>query len=64
MRNVRADPKVQIRVGKEIFPAQARILSPATELETMKIVQDLFRQKYGWGEGLVVELIPEAAIFS
>jgi deazaflavin-dependent oxidoreductase (nitroreductase family) len=64
VQNLRADPRVQIRVGNEIVAAWARVLSSAADLETMKMAQELSRRKYGWGEGVVVELIPEAAIVS
>ena len=62
MQNVRADPRVQIRVGNEIYAAKARVLALATDPLTVKLVQELSRKKYGWGDGLVVELIPERAI--
>jgi len=56
VRNIRADSKVRVRVGADEFPATARILSPASDAELHHRVQELSRLKYGWGDGLAVEL--------
>jgi len=40
------------------FAASARILSPETEPLLVIAVQNLSKEKYGWGDGLVVELLP------
>jgi deazaflavin-dependent oxidoreductase (nitroreductase family) len=57
VQNVRADPEVQVRVAGSSFKAHARVVSPEVDLELQRAVQGLSRTKYGWGEGLVVELI-------
>lgn len=57
VQNVGADPEVQVRVAGSSFKAHARVLSPEVDLELQRAVQELSRKKYGWGEGLVVELI-------
>jgi len=59
LQNLRAHPKAQVRLAGKSFAARARIVSPETEPELHRAVQALSRQKYGWGEGLIVELIPE-----
>jgi deazaflavin-dependent oxidoreductase (nitroreductase family) len=59
--NLRAKPEVQVRVGEKAFPARARVLSSERDLELIQTVQELSRKKYGWGDGLVVELIPDSA---
>jgi deazaflavin-dependent oxidoreductase (nitroreductase family) len=61
IQNLRADPRVQLRVGAETAKARARVLSDETESALVDAVRNLFKAKYGWGEGLPVELIPEAA---
>jgi deazaflavin-dependent oxidoreductase (nitroreductase family) len=58
--NILANPKVRFRVGQRAFAGTARVLSPAQEPELIAAVQQLSRDKYGWGEGLVVELTPDA----
>ena len=57
IRNLVAHPRVEIRVAGNSFRAGARVLSPETELT--RSIQQLSRDKYGWGDGLVVELTPE-----
>ena len=58
VQNVRAHAEVEVRVAGRKFPARARILSPEQDAELNRAVQELSRKKYGWGEGLVVELHP------
>ena len=57
IRNLVGCPQVEIRVAGNSFRAGARVLSPETELA--RAIQQLSRDKYGWGDGLVVELTPE-----
>jgi len=59
VQNIRTLPAVQVRVGGKTFSAQARIILAEKDLDLNRTVQDLSRKKYGWGDGLVVELIPE-----
>jgi len=56
LQNICAHPEVQVRVGRRTFSAQARVLSPEKDSELNRAVQELSRKKYGWGDGVVVEL--------
>jgi deazaflavin-dependent oxidoreductase (nitroreductase family) len=58
VRNLQAEPHVQVRMGDTRFSAVARVILPENEPELNRAVQDLSRAKYGWGEGLVIELAP------
>jgi deazaflavin-dependent oxidoreductase (nitroreductase family) len=58
LQNLRTDPEVQVRVAGESFAARARVVPPETEPDLHRVVQELSRQKYGWGDGTVVELVP------
>ena len=58
--NVRVNPQVGVRLGEQRFPARARIIDASAEPELHAAVQQLSREKYGWGDGLVVELKPES----
>jgi deazaflavin-dependent oxidoreductase (nitroreductase family) len=58
VRNVRADPRVQIKVGESQTSARAWVLDQQANGELIRTVQALSRQKYGWGDGLVVEFTP------
>ena len=59
VKNVRANPEIRYRVDGQAFRGQARILNPASDAQLWEEIRELSRQKYGWGEGLVVELKPE-----
>jgi deazaflavin-dependent oxidoreductase (nitroreductase family) len=56
VQNLLRDPRVQVRVAEATFPARARVIDPAVEPELKAAVQARSRGKYGWGDGLVVEL--------
>lgn len=58
VQNLHADSAVQVRVGERSFAARARILGQADPVLRDEI-QGLSRQKYGWGDGTVVELVPD-----
>jgi deazaflavin-dependent oxidoreductase (nitroreductase family) len=59
VRNVKANAQVTVRLGEKGFAATARILNPNAEPELHGAVQQLSKEKYGWGDGVVVELKPE-----
>jgi deazaflavin-dependent oxidoreductase (nitroreductase family) len=57
VQNLVAHPEVQVRVAENSFKARARVIPSETDLN--RAVQQLSRDKYGWGDGLIVELTPE-----
>jgi deazaflavin-dependent oxidoreductase (nitroreductase family) len=59
VQNMRVDPRVRWRVAGVAFSGWARVVDAAAEPALNEAVQDLSREKYGWGEGLVVELTPD-----
>ena len=58
VENLRAYPEVKVRVGGQEFAGRARILSKEQDRELVGQVQSLSIEKYGWGDGLVVEILP------
>ena len=58
VRNLRADPRVHVRVGDTAFAARARVVDAGAEAGLHAAVQTDSTTKYGWGDGLVVELDP------
>ena len=56
VRNLRADPRVRWRVGDAAFRGRARVVAAAAEPRLHRTVCGLSDAKYGWGDGLVVEL--------
>ena len=61
VQNLRALPRVRARVGRRTFSAQARVIDARAEPKLARVVKALSQKKYGWGDGLVVELTPAAA---
>jgi deazaflavin-dependent oxidoreductase (nitroreductase family) len=59
VRNLTVEPRVQVRLGDTTFPARARVVHENAEPDLAMAVQELSEKKYGWGEGLVVELTPD-----
>jgi deazaflavin-dependent oxidoreductase (nitroreductase family) len=64
VQNLRAHPDAQVRVGEKNFAISARVVSPEAEPDLHQAIADLSRKKYGWGEGTIVELIPEISAAS
>lgn len=58
--NLRAAPRVRWRVGDAAFTGQARVVDTDAEPALSAVVRRLSTEKYGWGDGLVVELTPDA----
>src|SRR5262249_15312109 len=60
--NVSADPRVKVKLGELTFEATARVLDETSDAEAWTTVKDLARKKYGWGDGLPVEIRTDAPI--
>lgn len=60
VQNIRANAAVQVKLADRQFTAQARILPQESEPDLVAEAQKLSREKYGWGDGLVVEIVPLA----
>ena len=58
VRNVQAQPHVKVRVGELQFDATARVVHDDHEPDLTAAVKALSHVKYGWGDGLVVEITP------
>ncbi len=61
VQNILADPRVRWRVGDSAFEGRARVVDPAAEPALSATVQGRSTEKYGWGDGLAVELTPDRA---
>ncbi len=60
VKNIRANPRVRVRVGDHEVDATARILDRERDAEAWQRAQRLSEEKYGWGAGLPVELTSES----
>ena len=56
VRNILADPRVRVRLGDRTFAATARTVSDEAEPELASIIKRLSDAKYGWNDGLIVEI--------
>ena len=56
VRNILRNPDVYVRIKDQRFAGRARVLDRQADRTLWDIVADLSRQKYGWGEGLPVEI--------
>jgi deazaflavin-dependent oxidoreductase (nitroreductase family) len=59
VRNIMAKGDVQVRVAGQAFAATARVL-PDRDYDG-EMAKQRSRDKYGWGDGLVVEIASEIA---
>jgi deazaflavin-dependent oxidoreductase (nitroreductase family) len=58
VRNIQSEPQVGVRVGDAEFNAIARVVHNDREPQLAATVKALFDAKYGWSDGLIVELTP------
>jgi deazaflavin-dependent oxidoreductase (nitroreductase family) len=58
VRNIRSQPQVKVRVGDAEFDAIARVMPGGREPRLAAAVKARFHAKYGWSDGLIVELTP------
>ena len=56
VRNIRANPRVRVRIGTRTHEGRARVVDAREEPELASAVRRLSEGKYGWGDGLVVEV--------
>ena len=58
--NLLANSHVQVRVGDAHFPARARVVDAKKQPALAREIRTRSEKKYGWGDGLVVEIDPAA----
>lgn len=59
VRNIESHSRVQVRLGDRDLGAVARVLDPERDAEAWRTAQELARKKYGWGQGLPIQIIPD-----
>jgi deazaflavin-dependent oxidoreductase (nitroreductase family) len=59
VRNIQAQARVNVRLGDRRFEGTARLVDEASEPELSKAVKALSDAKYGWSDGLIVEISPK-----
>ena len=61
VKNIQDNPRVRVKLGDETHEATARALDEEQDHEAWETAQRLAREKYGWGEGLPVEIVRSEA---
>ena len=56
VKNIRRNPNVAIRIGEHPIDATARVLDRETDRRLWDEVAAIAERKYGWGDGLPVEV--------
>ena len=59
VQNIEAHEEVKVRLDGREMRARARVLDPERDRAAWERAQKLGWEKYGWGEGLPVEIVPE-----
>ena len=57
VRNIQANARVKVRVDGRERTGTGRVLDPELDPAAWTTAQELSRRKYGWGEGLPVEIV-------
>jgi deazaflavin-dependent oxidoreductase (nitroreductase family) len=58
VKNLRHTPAVNVRIGDRRIDATARVLDRSADRTLWDRVAAMAERKYGWGEGLPVEITP------
>jgi deazaflavin-dependent oxidoreductase (nitroreductase family) len=58
VKNIRRNSEVVVRIGERQIGATARVLDREADRELWNQVAAIANRKYGWGDGLPVELTP------
>lgn len=59
VQNIINDPLITFRVADRKCTGVGRVISEKTEPELLELVRKLSDRKYGWSDGLIVELAPD-----
>src|SRR5262245_21922217 len=62
VQNIASNPRVRVRIGDRDLEATARILDPEQDRDVWQRAQRLAEEKYGWGDGLPVEITPDQGV--
>jgi deazaflavin-dependent oxidoreductase (nitroreductase family) len=61
VKNIKRNPKVTVRIGEWRIDATARVLDRHTDRKLWDQVAAIANRKYGWGDGLPVEISPSTS---
>src|SRR5262252_8193908 len=58
VKNIRRNPTVTVRIGEWRIDATARVLDRHVDSKLWDQIAEIANRKYGWGDGLPVEITP------
>lgn len=58
VQNIQREPAIMFRLGERNYNGTGRIVDRAAEPELAAQVSALMDAKYGWSDGLIIELTP------
>ena len=61
VQNIQRNPAITFRVDDQTYTGTGRLIDNETEPVLAEQVSKLMDDKYGWSNGLIVELKPESA---
>jgi deazaflavin-dependent oxidoreductase (nitroreductase family) len=61
VKNIRSNPEVTVEIGERQIGATARVLDCKVDCKLRDEVAAIADRKYGWGDGLAVEITPFVA---
>ena len=64
VRNIEKDSTVRVRLANLRFSATARVLDKELDAPVWQSAQRLSGEKYEWGDGLPVEIVPSQSLVS
>lgn len=59
VQNILQNPHISFRVGNRNFVGIGRVIDQTSEPELWQNVRGSSDRKYGWSNGLIIELIPD-----
>jgi deazaflavin-dependent oxidoreductase (nitroreductase family) len=59
VKNIVHEPQVSFIVSGKNSDGKARVVSAEKENALATKISGLMKEKYGWGDGLIIELMPE-----
>jgi len=62
VKNIQHNPQLTFRVGAQRVAGTGRVLDEKADTALWQAVAERFAHKYGWNDGLIVELMPHEAM--